>query len=55
MCIRDRDMTEDMMKSGNMYQTQYVIWNNFGMEKEDMDIETYRLNAEVMDLSLIHI
>ena len=43
------DMTEDMMKSGNMYQTQYVIWNNFGMEKEDMDIETYRLNAEVMD------
>lgn len=43
------DMTEDMMKSGGMYQTQYIIWDNFGMEKEDMDIETYRLNAEVMD------
>ena len=43
------DMTEDMMKSGGMYQTQYIIWDNFGMEKEDVDIETYRLNAEVMD------
>lgn len=43
------DMTEGMMKSGGMYQTQYIIWDNFGMEKEDVDIETYRLNAEVMD------
>lgn len=42
------DMTEDSMKTGDMYQTQYIIWDNFGMKKKDMDIETYRLNAEVM-------
>ena len=42
------DMTEDSMKSGDMYQTQYIIWDNFNMKKKDMDIEAYRLNAEVM-------
>ena len=43
------DMSEDSMKSGDMYQTQYVIWDNFSMKKKDMDIEAYRLNAEVME------
>lgn len=42
------DMTEDTMKNGSVYQTQYIVWNNFGMKKKDMDIETYRLNAEIM-------
>ena len=41
------DMTESDMKTGSLYQTEYVIWNNFGMEKKDMDIATYQLNAEV--------
>lgn len=42
------DMTEDDMKNGSLYQTEYIIWNNFGMEKEDMNIATYQLNAEVL-------
>ena len=42
------DMTEDDMKNGSLYQTEYVIWNNFGMEKDDMNIATYQLNAEVL-------
>ena len=42
------DMTEDDMKNGSLYQTEYIIWNNFGMEKDDMNISTYQLNAEVL-------
>ncbi len=43
------DMTEDSMKNGSLYQTQYIIWDNFGMEKEDVDLSAYELNAEVLD------
>lgn len=41
------DMTEKDMKNGSLYQTEYIIWNNFGMEKKDMDIAAYQLNAEI--------
>lgn len=41
------NMTEDMMKSGDLYKTQYVIWSNFGMPKKDMDTTTYQIHAEV--------
>ncbi len=43
------DMTEEDMKTGSLYQTEYIIWDNFGMEKEDEDIATYELTAEVLD------
>ena len=42
------DMTEDTMKNGSLYQTQYIIWNNFGMKKKDMNLSTYELTAEVL-------
>jgi len=43
------DMTEETMKNGSIYQTQYIIWNNFGMEKEDKDLNAYELTSEVLD------
>ena len=42
------DMEESDMKSGSLYKTQYVIWNNFGMKKEDKDITSYELTSEVL-------
>ena len=48
------DVTEDSYAVKDLYTTQYVIWNNFGMEKEDMDIATYQLAAEVFDRLGIH-
>lgn len=42
------DMTADDLKTGDLYASQYVIWDNFGMTKEDMDLTTYELNSEVM-------
>ena len=48
------DVTEDTYAGDNLYQTEYVIWNNFGMEKKDMNIATYELAAEVFDRLDIH-
>lgn len=36
------------LKSGSLYQTEYVIWNNFGMEGEIRNLEAYQLNAYVL-------
>ena len=42
------DFTEDMLSNKDKYQTQYVIWDNFGMEKQDEDIQAYQLSANVL-------
>lgn len=34
--------------NGSIYQTEYIIWNNFGLEVEDEDIETYQLSPKVL-------
>lgn len=36
------------MKSGTLYRTRYVIWNNFGMEKEDEDLSAFQLSPVVL-------
>lgn len=36
------------LENGSIYQTEYIIWNNFGMPKEDEEIETYQLAPKVM-------
>lgn len=42
------DMTEEDMRSGSLYKTQYIIWDNFGMERQHKDIKAYELTSEVM-------
>ena len=48
------DVSEDSYNAKDLYQTQYVVWSNFDMEKEDMDLATYQLAAEVFDRLDIH-
>lgn len=36
------------MKSGSLYRTQYIIWDNFGLAKEDKDMAAYQLSAAVL-------
>lgn len=38
------------LKNGSLYQTEYVIWNNFDLEAEDKDVATYELSAYVLGL-----
>ena len=44
------DLTEDSLANNNLYGTEYVIWNNFGMTGDDEDLYTYQLAAHVMDM-----
>lgn len=38
------------LKNGSIYQTEYVIWTNYALEKQDCDLEAYQLSAYVMEL-----
>lgn len=49
MGLEDADM-----KSGNIYKTKYITWNNFGLEKQDQDLYAYQLLANTLDQIGIH-
>ena len=44
------DITEDDLESGNLYATQYLIWNNIGIKKDDENLHTYQLAAYMTDM-----
>lgn len=48
------DVKEESYDAKNLYQTQYIIWSNFDMKKQDKDLTTYQLTAEVMDRIGMH-
>lgn len=37
------------LDSGNMFETQYFIWNNYGAKFNATDIEAYRLSAYLLE------
>lgn len=47
-------LTEEDMTTGSLFQTQYITWNNFGMEKEDKNMRAYQLLADMTDDLGIH-
>ncbi|MGI6205484.1 MAG: LTA synthase family protein [Anaerovoracaceae bacterium] len=48
------NITNDDVVNGNIYQTEYVIWDNFGLPEEDKDLTTYQLGAYVMKQLGLH-
>ena len=42
------------MKSKYLYNTNYVIWDNIGLEKKDANLPAYQIMAEVMERIGIH-
>lgn len=36
------------LTTGDAYSTEYVTWNNFGLEKQNRDLRTYELSGEIM-------
>lgn len=36
------------LKNGDLYETEYVIWNNFGMTWEDEDIESEQIGTRIL-------
>lgn len=42
------------MKSKYLYNTNYVIWDNIGLEKQDRNIPSYQIMADVMERLGLH-
>ncbi len=42
------------LKGRYLYNTNYVIWDNIGLEKEDRNIPSYQIMADVLDRLDIH-
>lgn len=47
-------LTEADMKSGSLFNTNYVIWDNIGLKKEDGTIPSYQMMSVVMDRIGLH-
>ena len=43
-------ITEEQLDNGNIYQTEYVVWSNFGLGGDDADLSSYQLNAHIMTM-----
>ena len=48
------DIKKKDLKDTNLYQTQYVIWDNMGLTKEDENLSAYQLYPEVLNRLGIH-
>ncbi|MDO4276567.1 MAG: sulfatase-like hydrolase/transferase [Eubacteriales bacterium] len=42
------------LKNKYLFQTEYVIWDNFGLQKKDENLSSYQIAAEVLDRIGIH-
>ena len=42
------------MKSGDIFKTKYITWNNMGLPKEDADLTAYQLLSQITDQTGIH-
>lgn len=47
-------LEESDMVSGDIFKTKYITWNNFGLEKQDADVTSYELMANITDQLGIH-
>lgn len=48
------DLKAEDMKNRYLFQTKYVIWSNFDMEKKDKNVAAYQMAAEIFDRLDIH-
>lgn len=47
-------LANENTKSGDIYKTKYITWNNFGLAKHDEELTSYQLMANVLDEIGIH-
>ena len=47
-------LTVEDLKNKYLFQTEYVMWDNFGLQKKDENLAAYQMAAEVMDRVGIH-
>jgi len=44
-------ISENLLQNGNVFQTEYVIWSNFGLQASDKDVQSYQLTSRVLEVS----
>ncbi len=42
------DLKDEELENGNVYETEYVIWSNYGLKAEARDLYSYELSAHVL-------
>ena len=47
-------LTVEDLKNKYLFQTEYVMWDNFGLKKKKENLAAYQMAAEVMDRVGIH-
>lgn len=43
-------LSDELLKNGNAFQTEYIIWSNYELEAEDRDVQSYQLTARVLEV-----
>lgn len=43
------EVEKDDLKKGSKFETEYFIWDNIGLAKEDENLETYQLYSKVLE------
>ena len=46
---------EDEIDTGSLFQTPYVVWSNFDMERKELNLEAYQMAAYVLERLNIHL
>lgn len=44
------DIKPEDLDGGDLFRTEYVIWDNFGLNNQNGDIAAYQLSSQVMEL-----
>lgn len=48
------EWSENEMKNGSLFQTEYVVWNNMNLPPVKKDVEAYQLGAHILNMLNIH-
>lgn len=43
-------LSGELLSNGNAFQTEYVIWSNFGLSAENTDVQAFQLSARVFQV-----
>ncbi|MBQ6594365.1 MAG: LTA synthase family protein [Clostridia bacterium] len=42
------DLTAELLTTGNLYASRYVVWNNYGAHFDAPDLQAYRMSANLL-------
>ena len=42
-------LADEDLKNGSIFQTEYVVWSNFDLSREDEDLTAYQLTSSVLE------